>query len=210
MNSSACCFSDRNFDWVSGIISKKFCGHLISVIKILHSNKVENRRSQLLFESKCRKKSIIIFYNFPVFSQMFKNQNAIPWSMHWTIYSATTFLERCRKVVREKWLEKSGSRNLVQEKWLTRKKIRVWRTTFLEPLFYTFLEKRLTGILNHLFLWPVTLDFQNFWWPRQKVTTLRYLFARVHPRFFDQVGHQPTTQRCVLPVSFPVDLLLWQ
>ena len=39
-----------------------------------------------------------------------------------TIYSATTFLEWCRKVVREIWFEKSGSRNLVQEKWLTRKK----------------------------------------------------------------------------------------
>ena len=30
----------------------------------------------------------------------------------------------------------------VGEKWLTRKKIRVWRTTFLEPLFYTFPEMR--------------------------------------------------------------------
>ena len=40
----------------------------------------------------------------------------------WTIYSATTFLESCRKVVREKWFQKSGSRNLVREKWLTRKK----------------------------------------------------------------------------------------
>jgi len=58
-----------------------------------------------------------------------------------------------RKVVREKWFEKSGSGNLVREKWLTRKKggfipqitffqvgekwltrkkIRVCRTTFLE------------------------------------------------------------------------------
>ena len=27
-----------------------------------------------------------------------------------------------RKVVREKWVEKTGSRNLVREKWLTRKK----------------------------------------------------------------------------------------
>ena len=26
----------------------------------------------------------------------------------WTIYSATTFLEECRKKVREKWFEKSG------------------------------------------------------------------------------------------------------
>ena len=32
---------------------------------------------------------------------------------HWTIYSATTFLESCRKVVREKWFKKSGSKNLV-------------------------------------------------------------------------------------------------
>ena len=68
----------------------------------------------------------------------------------------------------EKWFKKSGSRNLVWEiwfeksgwpekkvilyykstffqvgeKWLTRKKkIRVWLTTFLEPLFFVFLEK---------------------------------------------------------------------
>ena len=41
---------------------------------------------------------------------------------------------------------KSGSRNLVREIWFEKsgwpeKKIRVWRTTFLEPLFYTFLEE---------------------------------------------------------------------
>ena len=54
-----------------------------------------------------------------------------------------------------KWFEKSGWPEnkvvlyykppifLVWEKCLTRKKIRVWRTFFLEPLFYTFLEKRL-------------------------------------------------------------------
>ena len=41
---------------------------------------------------------------------------------NWTIYSATSFLEKCRKVVREIWFEKSGSRILVREKWLTRKK----------------------------------------------------------------------------------------
>ena len=40
----------------------------------------------------------------------------------WIIYSATTFLESRRKVVREIWFEKSGSRNLVGEKRLTRKK----------------------------------------------------------------------------------------
>ena len=36
---------------------------------------------------------------------------------YWTIYSATTFLERCKKVVWEIWFEKSGLRNLVQEIW---------------------------------------------------------------------------------------------
>ena len=56
---------------------------------------------------------------------------------HWTIYSATSFLEKCIKVVREIWFEKSGSRKvvdqkvvlyhksklfLVREKWFTRKK----------------------------------------------------------------------------------------
>ena len=40
----------------------------------------------------------------------------------WTIYSATSFLESCRKVVQEKSFKKSGSRNLVREKWLTRKR----------------------------------------------------------------------------------------
>ena len=66
-------------------------------------------------------------------------------------------------MVQEKWFENSGSRKVVWDKWLTRKqggfilqttfffwfekngwpekKIRVCRTTFLEPLFYSFLEK---------------------------------------------------------------------
>ena len=34
----------------------------------------------------------------------------------WTISSATTFLEKCRKVVREIWFEKSGSRKVVDQK----------------------------------------------------------------------------------------------
>ena len=52
----------------------------------------------------------------------------------WTIYSATTFLEKGRKVVLEKWFFKLGfffQVNLFS------------RSRFLEPLFYTFLEKRL-------------------------------------------------------------------
>ena len=65
------------------------------------------------------------------------------WGNHWTIYSATSFLEKCRKVVREIWFEKSGWLEkkvvlyhkskyfLVGEKWLTRKK----KSEFEEPLF---------------------------------------------------------------------------
>ena len=62
-------------------------------------------------------------------------------------------------MVREIWFEKSGSRKVVDQKkrWFytinphffrleksgwPEKKIRVWRTTFLEPLFYTFPEMR--------------------------------------------------------------------
>ena len=54
-----------------------------------------------------------------------------------------------RNMVREKWLTRKKKVVLyhkstffhVGEKWLTRKKFRVCRTTFLEPLFYNFLEK---------------------------------------------------------------------
>jgi hypothetical protein len=85
-------------------------------------------------------------------------------------FSRKVYKSGSRNQVREIWIEKSGSRKMVLqtfffwfeksgwpekkvglyckstffqvgEKWLTRKKIRVWRTTFLEPLFYTFLEK---------------------------------------------------------------------
>ena len=37
-------------------------------------------------------------------------------------YSAPSIFAVLRNLVREIWLEKSGSRNLVREKWLTRKK----------------------------------------------------------------------------------------
>ena len=64
-----------------------------------------------------------------------------------------------RNVVWEKLFKKSGSRKVVDQKkrWFCNinshffrleksgwpeKKIRVWRTTFLEPLFYTFPEMR--------------------------------------------------------------------
>ena len=49
--------------------------------------------------------------------------------MYWTIYSATTFLERCRKGVWKIWFEKSGLRNLVREKM------------FLQIRFFFWFEK---------------------------------------------------------------------
>ena len=58
----------------------------------------------------------------------------------WTIYSATTFLENCRKVVREKWFEKSGLRNLVREKWLTEKMV----VLYYKSTFFQVGEKWLT------------------------------------------------------------------
>ena len=45
-----------------------------------------------------------------------------------TIYSATTFLEWCRKVVREIWFKKSGSRKVVDQK-------KRWFYTINQPFF---------------------------------------------------------------------------
>ena len=57
-------------------------------------------------------------------------------------------------MVREKWCEKSGSRNLVREKWLTRKK----RSEFEEPLFYTFPEMTSQNKRSTNYLLPTFLD----------------------------------------------------
>ena len=56
----------------------------------------------------------------------------------WTIYSATTFLEKCRKVVLEKWFCKLGFFFLVNHFSRTRKNVDLWyKTTFFsgQPLF---------------------------------------------------------------------------
>ena len=61
-------------------------------------------------------------------------------STQWTIYSATIFLEKCRKVVLEKWFHKlsffSG-----QPLFSNKKKIQVCRTTFLVPDFSNQISK---------------------------------------------------------------------
>ena len=86
-------------------------------------------------------------------------------------------------MVREIWFKKSGSRKVVDQKkrWFytinphffrleksgwPEKKIRVWRTTFLKPLFYTFPEirsqnKRSTTGPEQSFPWEVFLTGKN-------------------------------------------------
>ena len=103
---------------------------------------------------------------------------------------------RNKFLVQEIWFEKSGWPEkkmvlyhkstffLVREKWLTRKKIRVWRTTFLEPLFYTFSESRSQNkrssalwINAALQLLSVTGGGGNFWvfWPRSSPLLLTWV-----------------------------------
>ena len=99
----------------------------------------------------------------------------------WTFYSAPSIFAVCRNLVREIWFEKSGSRKvvdrnlilvsvadtetrfrsytnkstffLVREKWLTRKKIWVSRTTFLEPFFYKWLQNKWSNAIPN-WIWP--------------------------------------------------------
>ena len=63
---------------------------------------------------------------------------------HWTIYSATTFLEKCRKVVLEKWFCKLGFYFLVNHFSLTRFLVDLWyKTTFVsdQPLFLNHISR---------------------------------------------------------------------
>ena len=86
--------------------------------------------------------------------------NSLPESqyIHWTFYSATSILKKCRKVVLEKWFFKLGFFFLVNT-FLKPGKMLIYGikpsffsgqplfsnqiswTRFLEPLFHTFLEK---------------------------------------------------------------------
>ena len=93
-------------------------------------------------------------------------------------------------MVREIWFEKSGSRKVVDQKkgwfysinppflWFEKsgwpeKKIRVCRTTFLEPLFYTFLEKWLQNKWSNVWqLSSMTLSISN-WSSRPKPNYLK-------------------------------------
>jgi len=59
-------------------------------------------------------------------------------STQWTIYSATIFLEKCRKVVLEKWFHKLSFFFLVNHFSRARKKVDLWYKTIFfsgQPLF---------------------------------------------------------------------------
>jgi len=85
-------------------------------------------------------KNVVVFFYY----------DSITFDKQWTIYSATTFLESCGKVVREKWFEKSGSRNLVQEKWLTRKKVVLYhKSTFFQVGEKWLTRKKNPSLKNH-------------------------------------------------------------
>ena len=124
---------------------------LDSCQKAMFSRCMSHLQTKLLYIRLTVHKYIARFFGFSIL---------VTQLVHWTIYSATSFLEKCRKVVREIWFKKSGSRKVVDQKkrwfytinphffWFKKsgwpeKKIRVWRTTFLEPLFYIFQEERL-------------------------------------------------------------------
>jgi hypothetical protein len=84
------------------------------------------------------------------------------------IKSATTFLEKSREVVLEKWFFKLEFFFMVNHFSRTRKKIRVCRTTFLQTMW-------ITGI-HPPFFWSTT-----FLEPEKKNPSLKNHFSR--PRF---------------------------
>ena len=93
------------------------------------------RHLQLVFDAaKCLGKYYIYFIESRLCNQPFILQPLFQKSVEkWFKKSGSRNLVR---EIREIWFEKSGSRKVVDQK----KKIRVCRTTFLEPLFYTFLQ----------------------------------------------------------------------
>ncbi len=135
------------FSWTT--LRGKHCWHPIAVMGV-----VDTFRPYpvcLLLRCKCLKTSIYTV---------------------WTIYSATTFVEKCRKVVLEKWFCKLGFFFLVNHFSRTTKKIWVCRTTFLEPLFYTFLEKWLQ------IKWSTDLFFGKDFNPRFVWSSHLHSYAR--------------------------------
>ena len=63
------------------------------------------------------------------------NEDNFIWpSRHWTIYSATTNLKMCRKVVLEKWFFKLGFFFLVNHFSPTRKNVDLWYKTIWSQL----------------------------------------------------------------------------
>ena len=127
-------------------LQSKIWGHLLNgernsllCIWIMLHMLLENHRFVLLlyFSSK-----------LPMYL-LFKYQDSIWLISHWTFYSATSFLEKCKKLVPEKWFFKLG--------------FFFWSTTFLQPeKMWIYIIKPPFFLVNHFsrtrFLEP---DFSN-------------------------------------------------
>ena len=114
--------------------------------------------------SLCFKMTLVSFWNMTMQSQTNFIQSPC--------YSAPSIFALFRNLVWEIWFEKSGLRNLVRVIWFEKsgwpeKKIWVCRTTFLKPLFYTFLEKWLQNkwsialVIKIDKYWYNSLSFQS-------------------------------------------------
>jgi len=98
-----------------------------------------------------------------------KTTNQLLHRMQWTIYSATTILEKCRKVVLEKWFCKLGFFFLVDHFSPTWKKLDLWykttisRTRFLEPDFSNQISKNCKNRGRRIKGWQCVLLTQLTW-----------------------------------------------
>ena len=97
----------------------------------------------------CKKLHIMKLFMHGKIKKVTPGFNLKVWKNHRTIYSETTFLESCRKVVREKWFFILG--------------FFFWSTTFLEPeKMWIYGKKPPFFLVNHFsrtrFLEP---DFSN-------------------------------------------------
>ena len=121
-------FSFNSSLWIGIGIICNWCYFLLQPILVTHL--VYNPRN-LIFELET--------VSFTVWQKL---ETWFCCTVQWTIYSATTFLERCRKVVQEIWFKKSGSRNLVQKIWFEKSGLR--KMVVQTWIFFLVREKCLT------------------------------------------------------------------
>ena len=145
----------------------------------------------------------------------------------WTIYSATTFLEKCSKMVLEKLFFKVGFFCLVNHFSRTRKNVDLWyKTTFFsgQPLFSNqiswtrFFEPDFSNHFSTLFLkWGCRINGQIsilVLWDKCcfKLCNLHYISRQVYARqggiLVDLLSLRKTWQRAVKQQYLMLDRLL--